>query len=50
MNSTMKDALFLLAVGLVGALLCTRINSTQTQPQRHSVNLSRHRFWYRSLN
>ena len=39
-----------LVLGFVGALLCSRLNSTQTQPQRRSFNLSRHWLWHRSLN
>jgi hypothetical protein len=50
MSNTMKDALFLLALGVVGAWLCSRVNATQTQPQIGPLNLSRNRFWYRSLN
>jgi len=49
MSNTMKDALFLLTVGILGAFLFTCVSSSQAQPQRRSFNLSRHRLWYRSV-
>jgi len=45
----MKDALFLLAVGILGAVICTRPRPVQPARQPRPRNLFNHRLWYRSL-